>query len=67
VGLLLNERKSMKHNTHIYIASKAIEFLRDSVDTLRYLSGSAYSEEKNTITTEDTEDTEDTERIRIIK
>ena len=30
----------MKHNTHIYIASKAIEFLRDSVDNLRYLSGS---------------------------
>jgi hypothetical protein len=54
----------MKHNTHIYIASKAIEFLRDSVDTLRYPSGSAYSEEKNTITTENTEDTE---RIRIIK
>jgi len=22
----------MKHNTHIYLASKAVEFLRDSVD-----------------------------------
>jgi hypothetical protein len=28
----------MKHNTHIYLASKAVEFLRDSVDNMRYLS-----------------------------
>ena len=31
----------MKHNTHIYIASKAIEFLQYSVDNLRCLNGSA--------------------------
>ena len=29
----------MKHNTHIYLAAKAIELLRDSIDNLRYLSG----------------------------
>jgi len=28
----------MKHNTHIYIAAKAIEFMRDSVDNLKTLS-----------------------------
>ena len=29
----------MKHNTHIYIASKAIELARSAVDGLRYPSG----------------------------
>jgi len=29
----------MKHNTHIYLAAKAIEFLRDSVDNLKTLDG----------------------------
>jgi len=29
----------MKHNTHIYLAAKAIEFMRDSVDNLKTLSG----------------------------
>ncbi|MBN1127746.1 MAG: hypothetical protein JXA71_02095 [Chitinispirillaceae bacterium] len=38
----------MKHNTHIYLASKAIEFLRDSVDNLRYLSGSAVASKTRT-------------------
>jgi hypothetical protein len=38
----------MKHNTHIYTASKAIEFLRDSVDNLRYLSGAAVASKTKT-------------------
>ena len=38
----------MKHNTHIYIASKAIEFLHDSVDNLRYSSGSAAASKTRT-------------------
>ena len=29
----------MKHNTHIYLAYKAIEFLRDSLDNLVTMSG----------------------------
>jgi len=29
----------LKHNTHIYLAAKAIEFMRDSVDNLKTLSG----------------------------
>ncbi len=29
----------MKHNTHIYIASKATEFLRDSVNNLHTRTG----------------------------
>ena len=33
----------MKHNTHIYIAAKAIEFLRESVPNLRTMSGRAAS------------------------
>jgi hypothetical protein len=31
----------VKHNTHIYIASKAIEFLHDSVDNMRTPGGTA--------------------------
>jgi hypothetical protein len=29
---------TMKHNPPIYLASKAVEFFRDSVDNMRYLS-----------------------------
>jgi len=29
----------MKHNTHIYVASKAIEFLRDSINNLQTMTG----------------------------
>ena len=29
----------MKHNTHIYLATKAIEFTRSAVDNLQYTSG----------------------------
>ncbi len=29
----------MKHNTHIYVATKAIEFTRSAVDNLQYASG----------------------------
>jgi hypothetical protein len=29
----------LKHNTHIYLATKAIEFLRDSIPNLRTMSG----------------------------
>jgi hypothetical protein len=38
----------MKHNTHIYLAAKAIEFLHDSVDNLRYLSGSSAASKTRT-------------------
>jgi hypothetical protein len=38
----------MKHNTHIYLASKAIEFLHDSVDNMRYLSGTAAASKTKT-------------------
>ncbi len=29
----------MKHNTHIYLAMKAIEFTRDGVDNMLHFSG----------------------------
>jgi hypothetical protein len=31
--------QDVKHNTHIYLATKAIEFLRDSIPNLRTMSG----------------------------
>lgn len=42
----------MKHNTHIYLAAKAIEFTKQSVDNViltdgRYLTGSRKTKERN--------------------
>jgi hypothetical protein len=39
----------MKHNTHIYIAHKAIEFMRDSVDNLLTMSGKRSRADKGPI------------------